>query len=76
MTPRPKSKGPGSGLPPTPAKESAQGPDGKPSGQGGKNEVISSKDLPGGTDPFQNIPLPSIADEEEPHLLGIKTLLE
>ena len=40
------------------------------------NLATSSKEPPGGTDPFQNIPLPSSADEEEQHILDPKTLLE
>ena len=40
------------------------------------NDATSSKDPLEGTDPFQNIPLPSIADADDQHLPDPKTLLE
>ena len=40
------------------------------------NPAISSEKPQEHTDPFQNTPLPSIADEEEPRILDLKTLLE
>ena len=40
------------------------------------NVATPSKEPPRGTDPFQNMPLPGIADEDEHHVLDHKTLLE
>ena len=38
--------------------------------------ATSSRKDEEGIGPFQNVPLPSVADEEEPHIMDPKTLLE